>query len=140
MLFTVNVFAQRPGIEWQRPIGGNISDGWNSALLTADSNLLVLGGSTRSGSGSDFRVFKLGQDGRIIWNKYAGGSAADLLRKTLSTPDGGYVVTGLTLSTDGDVVGFHGPGNGSNYDVWVVKFSADGAIEWKQIIGGNKIQ
>ncbi|MCS3800210.1 T9SS type A sorting domain-containing protein [Niastella sp. OAS944] len=138
-ILTSTAFAQSPGIEWQRPIGGNLSDGWNSTLITTDGHLLVMSGSNRSGSLSDFRVTKMGQDGKIIWDKYAGGSGSDFLRKSINTPDGGFILTGLTLSVDGDVVGFHGPVKGANYDVWVVKFSANGAIEWTQIIGGTAV-
>jgi hypothetical protein len=48
------------------------------------------------------------------------------------TSDGGYVVTGQTNSTQGDV-----SGNNGAIDVWVVKLSATGTIQWQKCLGGS---
>jgi hypothetical protein len=78
------------------------------------------------------------------WQKTLGGStgAADLgfndpgddfgysVRQTF---DGGYVVAGQTYSLDGDVSGNHG-----NFDIWVVKLSATGVLQWQKCLGGTE--
>jgi hypothetical protein len=46
--------------------------------------------------------------------------------------DGGYITASQTTSNNFDVVGNHG-----GYDVWVVKLSASGSVEWKRCLGGS---
>ena len=43
----------------------------------------------------------------IQWQKCLGGSADDAVYSTISTNDGGYIMTGETNSLNGDVSGFH---------------------------------
>ncbi len=48
------------------------------------------------------------------------------------TSDGGYILTGYTSSCDGDVTGNHG-----GEDVWVVKLSEAGVIQWSNTFAGS---
>jgi len=132
--------AQTPGIEWQRPLGGSVSDYWAKTIVTNDNHLLVAGISTRTGTGSDIRLTKMKQDGGIVWEKFYGGSGNDDIQDIQKTPDGGFIFVANTTSIDGDVTGFHGPVSGANYDLWVVKISASGAIEWQKCVGGSKVE
>ena len=68
----------------------------------------------------------------IQWQKCLGGTASDYAACVNQTSDGGYILTGSTISNDGDVSGNHG---GS--DLWVVKLSSFGIIEWQKCIGGS---
>lgn len=65
------------------------------------------------------------------WQKSTGGSLNDVARSVQQTSDGGYVIAGYTMSTDGDVSGQQGQG-----DAWVVKFDQSGTIEWQRAFGG----
>jgi len=53
--------------------------------------------------------------------------------------DSGYIIVGTTASVDGDVVGLHLPCCGTNpgSDIWVVKLSKYGAIQWQKCLGGS---
>ncbi|MGB5645528.1 MAG: hypothetical protein WBM55_00305, partial [Muriicola sp.] len=55
----------------------------------------------------------------------------DIAQDIAKTENGGYVITGSTISTDGDVSEYHG---GS--DVWVISIDAQGALLWEQTYGG----
>jgi hypothetical protein len=68
----------------------------------------------------------------IEWQKCLGGSGVDEGLQVKATTDGGYIVTGKTLSNDGDVSGNHGVS-----DFWVVKLDSIGAIEWQKTYGGS---
>ena len=48
------------------------------------------------------------------------------------TNDGGYILAGSTLSTDGNVSGNHGGG-----DCWIVRLNQDIQIEWQKCFGGS---
>ncbi len=68
----------------------------------------------------------------IQWQKSLGGSQLDVAYSSKSTPDGGFIVVGKTLSNNGDVFGNHG-GN----DFWVVKLNVTGQVIWKKCFGGS---
>lgn len=70
----------------------------------------------------------------IQWQKCYGGTLAEQMRSIKQTADGGYIIVGSSSSTDGDVTSVnHGGG-----DVWVVKTSSTGVIEWQKCYGGTK--
>lgn len=137
ILFALPGLAQSPGIEWQKTYGGNTSDFLSTTILTSDNYFIVAGTCARSGRGNDIRVSKLTKEGTVIWNKYLGGTGNESFYRLVSTPDGGFMFAGTTLSSDGDVTGFHGTSTGSNPDVWIVKLSASGAIQWQKCIGSS---
>lgn len=68
----------------------------------------------------------------IEWQKHLGGSSQDAASAVCQTTDGGYIVTGTTSSYDEDVTGNYGQG-----DVWVVKLSANGNLQWHRCLGGS---
>ena len=69
----------------------------------------------------------------IQWQKTLGGSGWDLAKSIQQTRDGGYILTGYTTSSDGDVMGYSGGG-----DVWVVKLTSIGNIQWSYTLGGTE--
>lgn len=68
----------------------------------------------------------------IEWQHSIGGSDNDDAQSIQQTVDGGYIVAGVTNSSDGDVTSNHG---GS--DAWIVKLAADGSIQWQETLGGS---
>ena len=66
-------------------------------------------------------------------NKTYGGSSEDLARSIQQTSDGGYIIGGLTLSSDGDI----SDGNNGDYDSWILKLNSDGSKEWDKTYGGS---
>ena len=82
--------------------------------------------------GFAFSLTMNGQAPAIQWQKTLGGTDVDRAQSIQPTSDGGYVVAGYTLSSDGDVTGNH-----VNNDFWVVKLDATGAIIWQKALGGT---
>lgn len=68
----------------------------------------------------------------IEWQRSLGGSGNDQARDIQQTADGGYIVGGVSSSSDGDITEAHG-----DVDYWVVKFSASGQVEWQHSYGGS---
>jgi len=81
----------------------------------------------------DLWMLKLDRCGSIQWEKSLGGTGYESARDVEQTADGGYIVLGETNSTDGDVIA----GYGGTKDIWLLKFSAAGTVEWQKRIGGN---
>ena len=70
--------------------------------------------------------------GVIDWEKTLGGSDWDAIYGVEQTADGGYIVTGISGSTDFDVTGNHGA-----LDMWVAKLNPSGTIIWQKSLGGS---
>merc|ERR1711879_199852 len=58
----------------------------------------------------------------------------DYANDAIIAHDGGYILIGRTYSSDGDVSFNHG-----FTDVWVVKISAEGNLEWEHSYGGTEL-
>lgn len=85
----------------------------------------------------DIWVVKIDLQGEIIWQKSIGGYDSEFPMYITQTEDSGIVVIGLTSSNDGDVSGNHSnPDLMNDNDIWVVKLSPGGEIEWQQCYGG----
>ena len=114
-------------IQWQKTLGGTNYDQALSIQSTSDGGSVVAGYTqsndgnvTGYHGGTDYWVVKLDDAGTLQWQKALGGSAGNIADAIKTTLDGGYVLTGNSSSTDGDVTGNHG-----NYDYWVVKLAPD---------------
>jgi len=127
------------GIQWQNCLGGIMQESANSIRQTDDGGFAIAGytnsmdgaWSYENGTGlfasvnSDCWIVKLAADGDFEWQKNFGGSSTsvyyiptDQAWALQQTPDGGFIVAGMTASNDGDVSGNHGL-----LDIWVVKLS-----------------
>jgi hypothetical protein len=107
--------------EWATPNGIRFSH------KTSDGGYIVAGQFWTPGANQyDFWVLKLKKDGSIDWQKTYGGGDWDIAFATQQTSDGGFIVTGSTRS--------FGAGD---YDVWVIKLSAQGDIVWQKTYGGR---
>ena len=89
------------------------------------------------GGGADAWIVKLDDTGAIQWQKTYGGSKFDIAVSLAKTLDGGYIFTGATLSSDGQVTGFHTSSSFTNQDIWVVKIDDTGAVQWENCFGGT---
>jgi hypothetical protein len=132
-------YAQAPTIQWQKCLGGTVTDEANSIQQTSDGRFIVAGytfsndGDVSGNHGnSDYWVVKLNSSGDILWQRCLGGTDDDYAYSIQQTSDGGFIVAGQTYSNDGDVSGNHGYD-----DAWVVKLNSSGDIEWQKCLGGT---
>ncbi len=126
--------ATNGDIQWQKSLGGTSDEYAFKAIETSD-NSFVIGGYTFSSNGDvsmnhgdlDIWIVKLNSTGNLIWEKSIGGSALDCFADIQLTNDGGYILTGQTLSHDGDAVA-----NTEMMNSWVIKLNSTATIEWQQ--------
>ncbi|MFH2095218.1 MAG: hypothetical protein ABIJ16_05920, partial [Bacteroidota bacterium] len=126
-------------IQWQKCLGGTNWDFLHSMIYTPDGGY-ALAGSSESNDGdvtgnhgfTDFWVIKLDSLSNIQWQKCFGGTNSDCAWSIINTNDGGYAMTGSTISNDGDVTG-----NNGDTDIWVVKMDAAGNMQWQKCLGGT---
>src|SRR5438045_1341954 len=72
----------------------------------------------------------------IQWQKCLGGLRTEEATSIIQAYDGGYIVTGSTLSNDGDVTGNHDT-SGITRDIWIVKLNSLGSLLWQHCLGGS---
>jgi len=134
-------------IVWKKTFGGSIDDRGMSITTTSDGGY-VLTGEISSNDGDfsgmnkgsyDIFVLKLNLSGDIVWNKTFGGSIDDRGRSITTTTDGGYVMSGLTNSNDGNFSGVS-RGDDDNYDIFVIKLNQNGDTVWKNTIRGSYLE
>lgn len=97
---------------WDKKFGGTGDDFGRRILKTLDNNFIIVSASFSSDmdlennpypNSGNYWIFKINPQGEIIWNKIVGGNATDVPINATITSDGGVIVIGRTLSSDGDV-------------------------------------
>lgn len=137
--------AQAPAIQWKKTFGSTWTERAYSTQPTKDGGCIVAGYAnyneddvTGNHGGDDFWVVKLSFAGVLQWQQCYGGSNDDIAYSIQQTTDGGYIVAGSTLSTDGQVTGFHrNQYNPLWEDYWVIKIDSVGTLQWQKTLGGT---
>lgn len=129
-----------PCLNRQNTLGGSGDDFGDVIIPTLDGGFMICGGTNSddgdfrvpAANGSDAFIARYDKSRKLEWTKTVGGTGDDYFNDIVQTFDGGFIAVGYTSSTDGNVTGNHG-----NDDVWVVKFSASGDIQWQKCYGGS---
>lgn len=111
---------------WTRTFGGTNDDLCFSVQQTTDGGYIVTGHTDSFGAGkNDVYLIKTNSSGDTLWTRTFGGTEYDCSYFVRQTNDGGYIVTGFTLS--------YGAGGA---DVYLIKTDSGGDTLWTKIIGG----
>ena len=98
---------------WTKTYGGSGQDYGRAVLQTEDGGYLVVGYTSSFGAGGfDVYVVKTDDIGNVVWTETIGGSGDDEGISVDRTPDGGYIIAGI-----------------SEGDVYVVKITSSGIEE-----------
>lgn len=126
-------------LTWEHSYGGSGNDEGYVAVPTSDGGYAIAGKSnskngdvTGNHGSSDVWLIKTNDQGTIQWQKSYGGSMSDAANAMQLTSDGGFVLAGLSYSSNGDVSGNHGQG-----DAWIIKVDQDGTLQWQKAVGGS---
>ena len=129
-------------IKWQKLYGGSNDDYSDRGVLELEDGYLFLS-STNSYDGdvtgfhggfADIWAVRIDTIGNIIWQRCLGGTGSDWPGTLHQSDDSGFVIVGETSSNDGNV-----SGNNSwqgNSDIWMLKLSSEGDLEWQECYGG----
>jgi hypothetical protein len=128
---------------WEKSFGGSGDEYVSGIALCSDGGYMLNGATKSSNSGDvpanrgrdDIFIVKIDASGNKVWTKTYGGSLTDASGSIISDASGGFIVTGTTNSSDGDLKSR--PAN-SNVDMWTFKINNDGEIVWQTILGGSE--
>ena len=129
---------------WQKMYGGNGYDYAYSIQQTYDFGYIVAGTTNSTYiPGLEYNSFyesvyimKLDSYGEIDWQKLIGGNSFDTACsiQEVTIGNAGYIVAGASSSTDIPDTINHG-----RRDIYIIKLSEDGDIDWQRMYGGNNL-
>lgn len=148
LFFITAEISAQPVIEWQRNYGGSLTDYGYTVTVTDAGDYFFAGlsysndddvtGHHGSSSDADVWVLKTDPDGNILWQNSFGGNKGEYAKSITPTDDGGCIFSSACYSNNGDVTGHYGAT--FKTDIWVVKLSDAGAIEWERSLGGTNLE
>ncbi len=111
---------------WDNAIGGAMSEGVKNISTDRDGNYLIAGSVDVTTNGiSDAMIWKINQDGQLLWQHTYGGADSDALWDLTELPSGELLGTGGTRSS-----------GAGDYDVWLIKTDNTGELIWQKTYGG----
>jgi hypothetical protein len=114
---------------WTQTYGGSNDDEGYSVQQTTDGGYILTGNIYPSGNWweSDVWLIKTDADGDTLWTQTYGGGSRNTGYSVQQTTDGGYILTGGTVSVTFGTA-----------DVWLIKTDSQGQEEWTQTFGGGE--
>jgi predicted secreted protein len=105
--------------EWRQTFGGEYLDRGSSVQQTTDGGFIIAGETRSFGpGGADLWLIKTDSEGNKEWESIFGGEYLDAGYSVQQTTDGGFIITGLTMS--------FGVGRG---DLWLIKTDSEGRVK-----------
>jgi hypothetical protein len=147
------IIPGQPWIARDKTIGGAQPDLLYGAVSTEDGGYLLAGHSSSDASGdksenrkgeSDYWIVKIDAQYNKVWDKTIGGTQNDALLSIISTPDGGYLLGGYSISDISGDKSENAKGYSSLYyprgDYWIVKVDNQGNKVWDKTLGGSGLE
>ncbi len=133
-------------IQWQKSYGSKssliVEDEFFDVRQTMDGGYILAGRCEINGvditgthGGVDAWIVKLDIAGNLVWQRPVGGTNDEYALSIFQATDGGYIAGCSSMSSDFDVSGNHGM-----QDLWIVKLSSSGSLEWQKSLGGSAIE
>jgi len=120
-IFCLSISAQTM---FQKRYGGSVGDEEGFCVRQTSDGGYIIGGTTSSfGAGnSDAYLIKTNLTGDTLWTKVFGGAGMDYGYSLQQTTDGGYIVSGTTVSF-------------GSLDFYLIKTNSTGDTLWTKTIG-----
>ena len=102
LLSTLFIISTLLGQGWTSTFGGSEGDFGNFVLQTMDGGYIITGGTNSYGNeNEDILFIKTDDQGIEEWDQTFGGGNDEYGYSVQQTEDGGYIITGHTLSPGG---------------------------------------
>ncbi|WP_276833625.1 T9SS type A sorting domain-containing protein [Chryseobacterium cucumeris] len=128
---------------WQKDIKSSAQDFLSQITTTIDGQYLITGSSiqtnklrqnSKQNNGYDFHLIKLNQQGEQVFEKYFSGNNHDYLSSTVTTQDGGFLISGTSYSGKGFDKKEDSKGSS---DIWLIRINEFGDELWQKTLGSS---
>ncbi|MFZ1610015.1 MAG: T9SS type A sorting domain-containing protein [Chitinophagales bacterium] len=128
---------------WQNFFGGSDNISYFKKVVELNNSYIAAAGNSSAydvdfpdnHGNLDFIIVSTDYNGNKLWSKSYGGPGVDETEGFIATLDGGYLLTGSTNGSGGDIP-FH-YGSGFTNDAIVIKTDSMGEILWLKVLGGS---
>ncbi|MEM6632360.1 MAG: OmpA family protein [Bacteroidota bacterium] len=124
-------------VEWSRVLGGTMQDEFLDCTAAPNGDILLAGSSYSAGRDvgknrgrGDSWLVRLKSNGAFLWSQTYGGTWSEGVSSLVSLKSGGYLLSGLTKSRNGDIDTLRG-----FYDAFLVRVDESGNKVWSGTIG-----
>ncbi|MBE9483836.1 MAG: YIP1 family protein [Bacteroidetes bacterium] len=119
--------------QWSKTFGGKDSDWVVSVKKTSDDGYILAGTTESFGAGKyDAWLIKTDANGNSQWERTFGGAEDDMISSFQKTSDGGFILTGDTVSYGGS----YDPYNDCYWPkVWLIRTDSNGNLQWNRTFG-----
>lgn len=125
-------------ISWQQIFNSTYTDLCKAVKQLSNKNYVIvsnIGIASGTNQREDIFVSILLPNGNVSRQNSYGGSRQDLAASIETTPDGGFVIMGKSNSNNGTLTK-----NQGNFDIWILKMTATGTMQWQKTFGGSEIE
>ena len=112
---------------WENLYGTGPGDRAQYIIERQDLGFLIVGKENANNVDDNLCLINIDTDGAEVWHSLYGGGGADGGNHISEVSGGGYIIAGATKSY----------GNGNWDDLWLVKTSTGGSMEWQKTFGGS---
>ena len=112
---------------WENLYGTGPGDMAQYIIERQDLGFLIVGKENANNVDDNLCLINIDTDGAEVWHSLYGGGGADGGNYISEVSGGGYIIAGATKSY----------GNGNWDDLWLVKTSTGGSMEWQKTFGGS---
>lgn len=135
---------------WDKRYGGLGADNLADIQSTKDGGYILAGNSQSPTGGNkthnnwaaypdaDYWIVKIDATGNQVWDKTYGGTLVENLHSVTLTPDGGYLLGGISFSdSTGNKTQANWDTSLTYSDIWLVKIDSSGNKIWDKRFGGT---
>lgn len=135
-------FDNSHNIEWQKTLGGSLTDNSAAVAETPNGDFLVFGSSSSPVSGDktavdngggDYWLVKISINGAILWDKSFGGTSSEVGNSIYVNNNGEIYLGG---SSGSNIFGDKSENSRGGNDYWILKLDSLGNKIWDKTIGG----
>ena len=112
---------------WENLYGTGPGDRGQYIIDRQDLGFLIVGKENPNNADDNLCLINIDTDGSEVWHSLYGGGNSDGGNHVSEVSGGGFIIAGSSRSY----------GNGNWDDMWLVKTSTGGSMEWQKTYGGN---
>ncbi|MGB1241833.1 MAG: T9SS type A sorting domain-containing protein [Chitinophagales bacterium] len=132
IIWTQNLYSAEGSFDMANAIEQTLDGGY---ILVGATSFTNNGNTTLVNKGGfDYWVVKTDSIGQMMWQKNYGGTSNEYANSVVLLDNGGYLVSGISYSQDGDITDSKG-----SQDIWIIQLDSSGELVWEYSIGGGDV-